>query len=181
MLSLASRTLVGCLLALSVAGVLDARAEAAAALEGCWISAAEDGVIEFRPGDDGALRGRVVGVAEPLFTEGPRRGEPIVDLNNPDVSLRARSIAGIYVVEGLRQNGDAWRGGRLYDPRSGRRFSARARLGEDGMLRIRGYLGMPLLGVTLRWRRATSDPDRTARMIDALAPYRPADMPPPAC
>lgn len=127
------------------------------------------------------MRGRVVGVAEPLFTEGPRSGEPIVDLNNPDVSLRARSIAGIYVVEHLRRDGDRWRGGRLYDPRSGRRFSARARLEEDGMLRIRGYVGMPLFGVTLRWRRADSDAARTRAMIEALAPFRPADMPPPAC
>lgn len=181
MLSPASRILVGCLLAGSTLGAHGAPAKADATLEGCWISAAEDGVIEFRPGEDGAMRGRVVGVAEPLFTEGPRRGEPIVDLNNPDVSLRVRSIAGIYVVEGLRRDGDDWQGGRLYDPRSGRRFSARARIGEDGVLRIRGYLGMPLLGVTLRWRRTTSDPDRAAHMIEALAPYRPAGMPPPAC
>lgn len=176
MLSARARKPFGFLLALQAAC-----AGAEGTLEGCWISAADDGVIEIRRDEDDALRGRVVGVAEPLFTEGPREGEPLVDLNNPDVALRARSIAGIYVVEGLRRDGERWRDGRLYDPRSGRRFSARAWLDGDGLLRIRGYLGVHLFGVTLRWRRAGSDPERTAHMIDALAPYRPADMPPPAC
>lgn len=150
-------------------------------IEGCWISTARDGVIEIRPGEDDALRGRVVGVADPLFTEGERAGEPLVDLNNPDVTLRARSIASVFVVEGLRRRGDRWRDGRLYDPRTGKRFSARASLGDDGTLRIRGYVGIPLFGVTLRWEPLSADAARAERMIEALAPWRPEDVPAPAC
>ncbi|HSG91862.1 MAG TPA: DUF2147 domain-containing protein [Pseudomonadales bacterium] len=158
-------------------------AGAGAHLDGCWISAADDSVIELsRQGD--AVRGRVVGLAEPVFLEGEGRGtpgEPRVDLNNPDIELRARALAGLYIVDELRRDGDAWEDGAIYDPRTGKSYSARAELDADGTLRIRGYVGLPMFGITTRWTSADTERIAALAMIDKLAPYMPADAPPPDC
>lgn len=158
-------------------------AVARAELGGCWINEAGDSVIEMsRHGD--TVRGRVVGLAEPVFVEGEGRGtpgEPRVDLNNPDIELRARAIAGLYIVDDLERDGDAWENGSIYDPRSGKTYSARAELDGDGTLNIRGYLGLRMFGVTTRWTAADAERRAAVAMIDKLSPFMPEDAPPPAC
>jgi uncharacterized protein (DUF2147 family) len=155
---------------------------ARAHIEGCWINEAGDSVIELvREGE--SLRGRVVGLAEPVFLEGEEAGtpgEPRVDLNNPDIELRARAIAGLFIVEDLVQDGDRWVDGTIYDPRSGNTYAARAEFDQE-QLRIRGYLGVPMFGVTTRWVSARNSRDVAVEMIDKLAPYMPEDVSPPRC
>ncbi len=43
--------------------------------------------------------------------------------------------------------------GTVTDPRDGTTYNAQLWLGDDGALRLRGYLGVPLLGSTQRWER----------------------------
>lgn len=159
-------------------------APAAAGIDGCWINAPGDSVIEL-DSSDGTVRGRVVGLAEPVYGTDEGRGTPgaaRVDLNNPDIQLRTRAIAGLYIVRQLRRDGDEdWTGGTIYDPRSGRTYSARAELDADGTLKLRGYVGVPMFGLTTRWTPASRDAAAAASMIHKLAPFMPADAPPPAC
>jgi uncharacterized protein (DUF2147 family) len=155
---------------------------ARAHIEGCWINEAGDSVIEL-VSDGDAVRGRVVGLAEPVFLEGEEAGppgEPRVDLNNPDIELRTRAIAGLFIVEDLVRDGDRWIDGSIYDPRSGSTYKARAEL-DDEQLKIRGYVGLPMFGITTRWVAARSSGDVADAMIDKLAPYMPEDAPPPRC
>lgn len=150
---------------------------------GCWVSEAGTSVIELAE-RGGSVSGRVVGLEEPLFLPDEGQGtpgEPRTDVNNPDEALRDRAIAGLAIVADLTRDGDRWTGGTIYDPESGNTYSVRAEVDDDGLLRIRGYIGSPLFGRTTKWASADERPEDTRRMLDKLGPYLPVTAPPPSC
>lgn len=168
---------------LTAGAALLARADAHADISGCWISEAGTSVIELRE-RDGAVTGRVVGLEQPLFLPEEDRGTPGAprsDLSNPEPALRERPIAGLEIVTDLVADGGRWTGGSVYDPESGNTYSARAELGEDGTLRLRGYVGSPLFGRTTRWTAAAERPAETERMLEKARPWLPSDAEPPEC
>ncbi|PCD02186.1 hypothetical protein COC42_12025 [Sphingomonas spermidinifaciens] len=77
------------------------------------------------------------------------------DVHNPDPALRGRSLEGITILQNLSWNARErrWDGGRLYDGTSGRTVSARL-TPTDGKLEMRAYMGSPMLGRTIAFRRA---------------------------
>lgn len=79
------------------------------------------------------------------------------DVHNPDPALRSRSLEGITILHNLTWNARErrWDGGRLYDGTSGRTVSARL-TPVDGKLEMRAYMGSPMLGRTIAFRRAAS-------------------------
>lgn len=85
------------------------------------------------------------------------------DVHNPDPKLRARSTLGIVLIWALthRQRGE-YEGGYVYNPRDGETYRLDAKLIDRHTLRIRGYLGIPLLGQTQLWQRAASAPGKAA-------------------
>ena len=88
-------------------------------------------------------------------------GCPLVDRENPDPWLRGRDLIGIHLFRDLRPHPDepgVWRNGTVYDPTSGRTYSAEARLDGSDRLRLRGYLGIRLLGRTTTWIRVDAEP-----------------------
>jgi len=83
------------------------------------------------------------------------KGLPLVDINNPDPALRSRPLLGLRILDGLRRDGErAWDGGRIYNPDDGVNYRARMTIGDDGTLRVRAYVLLPILGKTLVWTRA---------------------------
>jgi uncharacterized protein (DUF2147 family) len=44
--------------------------------------------------------------------------------------------------------------GKILDPRSDKWYSGRLKVGNDGRLEVRGWLGMPALGKSVYWTRA---------------------------
>lgn len=170
------------LIALPLAACLAAPG-AAADITGCWISEAGTSVIELRD-LDGTVEGRVVGMEEPLYLPEEDQGTPGAprkDLSNPETELRARLLAGLAIVNALEPEGRRWTGGSVYDPESGNTYSARAELGDDGTLRLRGYVGSPMFGRTTRWTPVSARPDDAARMLAKVEPWLPADAAPPEC
>lgn len=150
----------------------------AAGVEGCWLVEGRDGVVELRS-DGGAVQGRLVGLADPVFREGEEGATPgavRTDRENDDPALRDRPLAGLLLVEGLVRDGSRWEDGRIYDPESGRTYSVRAELEDDGRLRIRGYVGTPLLGRTTHWLPAAADPETAQRLLADTAPWLPPSV-----
>jgi uncharacterized protein (DUF2147 family) len=81
-------------------------------------------------------------------------GLPLVDLKNADPALRGRPLLGLTVLYGLRRTGDnTWEDGYIYNPDDGENYRASMSIQDDGSLRIRAYLLIPLLGHTLIWTR----------------------------
>lgn len=76
------------------------------------------------------------------------------DVHNPDPTLRTRSLQGITILQNLKWDPKdrRWEGGSLYDGTSGRTISARVSL-AGGKMEMRAYMGSPMLGRTLTFRR----------------------------
>lgn len=63
-------------------------------------------------------------------------------------------ILGLVLVGGLEQDGDEWSGGKILDPKSGKYYKCYLKLEEDNKLKLRGYIGVSILGRTEYWYRA---------------------------
>jgi uncharacterized protein (DUF2147 family) len=118
---------------------------------GLWWAEGGAAQIEItRCGD--ALCGRIVWLRSPL----DESGCPVRDAENPDAALRGRGLIGIDLLERLRPSSHdrrEWAGGYVYDPTSGRSYSAVLRMDGPDRIQLRGYLGFELLGRTTTWFR----------------------------
>ncbi len=124
------------------------------------------------------LEARREGEAWSLYlVEGLENGER--DEANPDPALRGRPLLGAALAGGLTFDGRGWSGGWVYDPETGHRYSCLARLagsGADRELILRGYLGLPVLGIAQRMQRPGARADLTPGCASAGAL---SDLPPP--
>ncbi len=116
---------------------------------GVWLHANQRIQMEIAPCDD-RLCAKIIWFKWP----NDARGLPLVDLKNSDPALRGRPLLGLEVLQGLHQTGEnSWTEGRIYNPDDGMNYRARMSIADDGSLRIRAYLGLPLFGHTLVWTR----------------------------
>lgn len=97
----------------------------------------------------------------------PPGNHPVSDTRNPDPRLRKRPLCGLIIGGGfVAVDPQHARGGHLYDPQSGHTYSGQM-TAEGNLLRLRGYVGLPLFGRTETWVRA-SRPPPCPRLSEAL-------------
>ncbi|RMH23152.1 MAG: DUF2147 domain-containing protein [Acidobacteria bacterium] len=166
--AMSCRLAAASLVALLLAPALPAAAAEDDALIGLWATEPDEfgyaHVRIRREGDE--YRGEIVWLSEPTFpdSEGPEwAGKPKVDRLNPDPALRDRPIIGLPLLWGFRAKGPGqWAGGFIYDPASGKTYKCKITLQDDGTLKVRGFVGISLLGRTTIWRpvaEAAAEPD----------------------
>lgn len=139
----------GFLLAALVLPAVAVAAEAGDAITGTWLT--NDGTSRVQISNvQGVYDGRVVWLKEPLDAA----GKPKVDRQNPDASLRSRQVMGLAVLTGLHYTGsNAWDGGTIYTPATGKSYPCKVTLAPDGTLKL--VVGGSVFGRTLTWTRAT--------------------------
>lgn len=115
---------------------------------GIWLSASGQGQVQiYKEGD--RYFGKIFWMKEP---NGPK-GNPKIDANNPDPSLRNKPLLGSMVLRNFSFHNDEWTGGRIYDPQNGKDYKCYIRLKDPKTLSLRGYIGISLLGRTEIWTR----------------------------
>lgn len=127
-------------------------AQAAAAREVIGIWETEDRGLKFEMFDaGGSYSGRMIYGRRAVEADNKTFRK---DTQNPDPALRNRSLQGIVFLTGFKWDGrnHRWEGGSLYDGTSGRTYSARISL-VKGMMELRGYMGTPMLGRTMKLHR----------------------------
>ena len=121
-------------------------APAPSTLTGYWQTADKD-IVQVVPceSDHLCLRLAAIGLKD----------APSTDEENPDPSLRSRKLCGLTIGTGFAPDGDAAaKDGKIYDPKSGKTYSAQMKVDGD-TLKLHGYVGVALLGRTETWRRST--------------------------
>jgi uncharacterized protein (DUF2147 family) len=124
---------------------------------GLWITAGGDSYIEiYKKGK--LYFGRIAALKKPNYE--PREvdgmsGQPRIDRNNPDASLRDRPLIGLELMTNFLFEDGIWRNGRIYNPRNGKTYRSRLKLTKSGELKVRGYIGFFWLGGSSVWRRAS--------------------------
>jgi uncharacterized protein (DUF2147 family) len=114
------------------------------AILGVWATENDEAHVEIYR-RDGGYHGKFV-----WFKNDPRDGG--LDVKNPEPELRKRKLLGSDFVLDFRFDGKKWKKGRIYNPEDGKRYKADLEL-KDGVLRVRGWIGIRILGRTVSWTR----------------------------
>lgn len=122
-------------------------AEAPPDISGKWLSGDGDGWIEIRNSGKG-LSGVIAG--SPNASD----DRPDTDEKNPDPALRDRALVGLQIFDGFEYKGKGrWKGGTIYDPNSGKTYQCTVTRVDDDTLKVRGFIGVSMLGRTETWTR----------------------------
>ena len=133
--------------ALLLVGLSQGHADGPPQIDGIWLSGDGDGWIEISVSATG-LSGVIAG--SPNASE----ERPDTDEKNPDPALRDRPLIGLNLFAGFEYDGDGrWKGGTIYDPNSGKTYRCIVTIVDSDTLKVRGYVGVPLLGRTETWSR----------------------------
>lgn len=62
-------------------------------------------------------------------------------------------ILGMEILSGLEKDDDEWSGGKILDPKNGKEYKCYIKLLDENTLKLRGYIGISLLGRTAIWKR----------------------------
>jgi uncharacterized protein (DUF2147 family) len=70
----------------------------------------------------------------------PSKPNPVCEKCRDD--RRGKPIVGLSIIEGLKQHGEVWDGGKILDPENGKIYTVRLKPIDDGkQLEVRGYIG----------------------------------------
>ncbi len=118
------------------------------AIMGSWLTASGKAIVQiYKEGDK--YNGKIVWLKNPTYED----GKPKVDKNNPDQSKRSNPLIGLNLLKGFVYRKGQWLDGTIYDPENGKTYSCFIKY-RDGMLDLRGYIGISLVGRTQTWYKA---------------------------
>ena len=141
------------IIALAIIGMLLPIALAAVKADditGIWFNDEKTSKIQIYRTTSGSYAGKIVWLKEP----NDAKNQPRKDVENPDKKLQSRALMNLVILSGLEFNGkNQWKGGKIYDPKSGKTYSCKAELDGANTLKLRGYIGVSLIGRTAAWVR----------------------------
>lgn len=120
--------------AFTVAALLSVSAQAAAPITGRWVTQSRDGVVEIYE-CGAAICGKLA-----KFLVPPPNGIGQKDVNNPNKTLRDRTLLGMNILTGFKEAGNEWKG-QIYDPKSGKTYRSVVYKGKSGNLVVKGCIG----------------------------------------
>lgn len=148
-----------CLAPAVIAGALLASPALAIDVSGVWLTESKAAHVEIYKCPDaanGPVCGRIVRLLDPKGGDGkPVKPEDAVDHRNPDANLRTRKVLQMVFLYGFKPTSTAgsFEEGAIYSAEDGKTYRANLSLQADGTLRLRGYVGAPILGKTQIWTR----------------------------
>ena len=124
------------------------QAQSADAIIGKWLNEDQDAHIQIFK-ENSMYFGKIVWLKEPIDEV---TGKPKLDDENADESLRNRPVMGLVLLKDFVYDGDGeWEDGTIYDPKNGKTYDCYIRFGDDGSLKIRGYIGFSWIGRNTYW------------------------------
>lgn len=128
--------------ALAVLTLGQAAFAAEPAVSGIWWTQDHGGVVQIY-GCGNGLCGKVVGITQ----FGPGGQTP--------VDVHGRSRCQLQIIPDGKLDQDGYWDSHITNPDDDKTYTITLRVQPDGRLRMRGYIGIPLLGKTVFWTRFT--------------------------
>jgi len=126
------------------------------AVLGKWWNEEKDAHIEIYS-CEGKTCGKIIWLKEPNYpADDPKgmAGKSKVDRENSDSAKREIPILGMNLVWGFTPAGEnVWEGGSIYNPREGKTYKCKMTLENPDTLKVRGFIGISLIGKTNTWTR----------------------------
>ena len=123
--------------------------------KGYWLTENNKAIVEFSECEAAGgkeLCGHIVWTANPRDAAGKLK----LDIENPDPALRDQPVCGIKLIGGMRPvSVTEYKDGWVYNPRSGETYDAKVEVISADRLKMRGFLGISLLGRTQTWTRVS--------------------------
>ena len=131
---------------------LSAVAQKGDAVIGKWKNGEGTGIVEIYRTTSGHYAGKIIWLKEPID---PETGKPKLDKRNPDESKRNVPTLGLINMHGFKYNEEenVWEDGTIYDPKNGKEYSCKMELKDNNTLKVRGYIGVSMIGRTDTWTR----------------------------
>ncbi len=135
------------LMLLFVAVSVSALAQSKDAILGKWLNPSGEGQIEiYKKGDK--YYGKLAWLKEPNLN-----GKPKLDAKNPDAALQKRALLNLEILKNFVYDDGKWTDGTIYDPKKGKTYSCNMSLDGNDVLKVRGYIGISLIGRSETFRR----------------------------
>ena len=81
--------------------------------------------------------------------------QPRTDKENPDPKLKSIPLIGLVNMKNFVFDGkEEWSGGTIYDPKNGKTYKCYIKFESSNRLKIRGYIGISLLGRNTYWTKS---------------------------
>jgi uncharacterized protein (DUF2147 family) len=116
---------------------------------GKWINPSGEGQIEIYA-RSGKYFGKLAWIKEP----NDEKGKAKTDLKNSNASIRSKPLLGLEILKDFVFEDGKWIDGTIYDPKTGKTYSCNLTIKQNGLLNIRGYIGISLIGRSESWKRA---------------------------
>jgi uncharacterized protein (DUF2147 family) len=114
---------------------------------GKWLNEKNSAVISIDQ-KNGIASGTII-----WLKEQSAEGQVLLDLKNPDPLKRSIPILRMKILNDANATkNDKWENGRIYDPESGNTYRCTIVIEGDKVLKLRGYVGTPLIGRTVIWK-----------------------------
>lgn len=123
-------------------------------IAGTWLNEEGTAKVEiFKVGS--TFYGKIVWLKTPNDSV---TGLPRTDKENPDPAEQKRPLLGLVNLKGFVFDGEEeWKDGTIYDPKNGKTYNCYMKFESPvkEVLKIRGYVGISLLGRTTYWTPVT--------------------------
>jgi uncharacterized protein (DUF2147 family) len=119
---------------------------------GKWMSSEKNMIVEvYHDAANNSYKGRIL-----WFRDDPSKPmDEWLDTKNPDPALRTRKILGMDVMRNLKYDSGSksWEDGVIYEAKTGREWNASAYIDKQGLLKVKGYWHLKIIGRTMTFKR----------------------------
>lgn len=95
---------------------------------------------------DGKVYGKIIAITDP-----EKRDRVCENCSGDD---RNRPLIGLEILKGLEKNDGKYEDGYITDPDNGKRYKCYIELEDANTLKVRGFMGLAIIGRTQIWQRA---------------------------
>ncbi len=105
-------------------------------------------IVKITKDDAGVLTGTIIHI----YPIAGQPDDPVCE--QCEGALKDQPVDGMTILKGLTWDGKKWSGGTVLDPENGKTYKCFIELeGGGSKLKLRGFVGGPLLGRTQYWHR----------------------------